>query len=115
MAAIINLSFVKEQYGGDDDFLKKLLAMYLDYTPKLISEIENQIEMKDIMAAKAATHKVKTDILMLGISSCQDFFSLMSSQNADHVDFEKTKIAFSDFKNTVTAGLAELKTELQKM
>ena len=89
--------------------------MYLDYTPKLIEDINMEIKNKNIMAAKAATHKVKTDIMMLGITSVQDFFTLMSSQNADQVDFEKTETEFLKFKQTVSKGLSELKSELEKM
>ena len=115
MPEIINLNFATEQYGGDMVFLKTILSMYLTYTPTILADIEKEIASRNIMAAKAATHKIKTDIMMMGISGVQDYYTLMSSQNAEHVDFEKTESYFATFKQRVTAGLNELKAELEKM
>src|SRR6185503_12676377 len=72
-----NLDFLKDYYGDDLPAMSIVLKLYLEETPKQIDEIETCLLNNDVAGAKAATHKIKTNLAMLGVVDPANFIHAM--------------------------------------
>src|ERR1041385_1695465 len=83
-----NLDFLKDYYGDDVSAMSVVLKLYLEETPQQVDEIEKYLLNNQIANAKAATHKIKTNLAMLGIVDPAGFVNSMHlySENTDDPD-----------------------------
>jgi len=58
--------------AGNEDFVVKMVNMFLDMTPALVDRIEAGLQTQDWPEVKAAAHKMKPSVDMMGITSLHD-------------------------------------------
>lgn len=61
-----NLSYLFEIAGGDKDFVKKIITLFVSTTPQTLQDIRSFHSIKDYKAVKDAAHKYKSSIKILG-------------------------------------------------
>ncbi len=106
-----DLAFLKDYFNDDTSSIATILKMYLNETPKELLAIEYSILSKDIAAAKAATHKIKANVAMLGLHDSTSFIDNMHLlQPSDSVP-EDVRFQFLVFKQEVLSALEEIKAD----
>jgi HPt (histidine-containing phosphotransfer) domain-containing protein len=71
-AKLYDLQQLIEIAAGNQDFVDKMVNMFLEMTPALVSRIEAGIQLQDWDEVKAAAHKMKPSLDMMGIDSLHD-------------------------------------------
>ncbi|MBA3648494.1 MAG: Hpt domain-containing protein [Chitinophagales bacterium] len=106
-----HLDFLIDYYHDDTESMKTILELYLKETPKEIVSIEKALAQKDIATAKATTHKIKTNIAMLGIKETDAFVNAMHLiEPGDKISGDILKL-FTGFQENIKAALAEIKSD----
>ena len=106
-----NLDFLKDYYGDDMPAMSIVLKLYLEETPKQLEEIEMYLVSKNVAGAKAATHKIKTNLAMLGIVDPANFISAMHLHAADNIELEGIMPLFKSFKSELLKGMKDIESD----
>ncbi|MBX7140456.1 MAG: Hpt domain-containing protein [Chitinophagales bacterium] len=106
-----NLEFLNDYYGDDREAMVEILRLYLQETPKDLNNIKTALHTNNAAAAKAATHKIKTNVAMLGMHDPVEFMHEMHLHSAQADVSEKVKKLFVDFEAAILEGLADIKRD----
>jgi len=106
-----DLYFLNDYFDNDMQAIYPILKMYLEETPKELSTIESCLQNNNPAAAKAATHKIKTNISMLSIRDQSNFVNDMHHLNVTEEISDGIRLQFRDFKSTVLSALQEMKSD----
>ena len=68
----INLQSLKEDTFGDETILKEIIALFIELIDEYTSVLNKEISRKNWQALFQATHKIKPNIFMFGISSLEN-------------------------------------------
>ena len=64
---LYDLSQLREVASGSEDFVNKMVDMFVSMTPELVERIKNGVLAKDWQEVGSAAHKMKPSIDMMGI------------------------------------------------
>jgi len=103
-----NLEFLRDYYGDDDVSMQEILRLYLLETPKDLENIKSALNENNAAGAKSATHKIKTNVAMLGMKDPVGFMNEMHLHSANSDVSDKVKTLFKDFESEISAGLDEI-------
>ena len=62
----LNLDFLQEMAGGDNEFVIEILEIFLDDAPTTLESIRNGMIESDFSSVKTSVHKLKSSIKVLG-------------------------------------------------
>jgi HPt (histidine-containing phosphotransfer) domain-containing protein len=106
-----NIAYLKDYFDDDLASIVNILKMYVEETPKEINNIESWLHDSNIAPAKAATHKIKTNVSMLGISDGSSFINDMHLMKETDPVTDELLAQFEQFKNSVLTALTEIKQD----
>ena len=89
----------------------EILKLYIQETPKDLQLIETSLLENDMGGAKAGTHKIKTNLAMLGIRDPADFMAAMHNFPATAEVTENVMKLFASFKSELMTGLEEMEKD----
>lgn len=58
--------------AGNEDFVIKMVSMFLEMTPGLVGRIEAGLQTQDWPEVRSAAHKMKPSVDMMGVKSLHD-------------------------------------------
>ena len=110
-AKLYDLAFLEDYYNNDRAFIKHILGLYVKETPPALEEMERAANEKDWPKFKALTHKIKTNVLMLGIAGQDDFFKASSQLTPDRNDGDEVTPLFERFQAKVSSAIDQIRGE----
>lgn len=69
---LYNLTMVYGIAGGDEDFVKRMVQLFLDTMPASLQEMQSQVVLQNWPQVGKLAHKMKSTIDSMGISSLKD-------------------------------------------
>ena len=106
-----NLEFLIDYYGDDRESMRQILQLYLQETPKDLNTIKSALYGNDATAAKAATHKIKTNVAMLGMKDPAGFMNEMHLHSGQSDVSDLVKNLFNDFEAEISRGLRSIESD----
>jgi hypothetical protein len=106
-----DLYFLNDYFDNDMQAIYPILKMYLEETPKELEIIESCLQSNNPAAAKAATHKIKTNVSMLSIRDKSNFVNDMHLLDVKDDITEGIRLQFMNFKSIVLSALQEMKSD----
>lgn len=106
-----SLEFLDDYYGDDQVAMREILRLYLQETPKDLRHIRESLHGNLAAAAKAATHKIKTNVAMLGMKDPVGFMNAMHLHSAREEVSENVKTLFEEFEAEINRGLADIRRD----
>lgn len=64
---IYNLDKINEMADGDDEFIKSVVAVFLEEVPQDLEELEKALGLKNYDAVYKLAHKIKPNVDLLGM------------------------------------------------
>jgi signal transduction histidine kinase/CheY-like chemotaxis protein len=110
-SSLYDLAFLNEYYDNEETFINNILALYIKDTPVSIQQMEDNIKDSDVKAFKAQAHKIKTNMMMMGIKNADDFFKKSSLINPESVSTEELINLFQPFKSIVLKAVNQIKQD----
>src|SRR4030095_1527536 len=108
---LYDLTFLKHYFDGDMVAVLPILEMYVDGTPKEISNLESCLRKNETAAAKAVTHKIKTNVYMLSLQDETTFINDMHLLKPEDNISEHILEEFEKFKSAVISAIDEIRLD----
>jgi CheY-like chemotaxis protein len=108
---LYDLAFLEDYYNKDTAFIKHILTLYVKDTPLLLDEVTKAYRDKDWVQFKALVHKIKTNVLMLGIKEQDELFAASSAIDPKAPETARVDKVFDAFRDTVLKALAQIKEQ----
>ncbi len=106
-----NLFFLNDYFDNEMNAILPILQMYLEETPKELELIERSLLRNDAAAAKAGTHKIKTNISMLSIRDQSSFVDDMHQLPVSGKVQDAVLEQFDIFKANVLEALRQIRSD----
>jgi len=104
---LYNLDMLKKLSAGSDEFIVKIIGMFLDQIPDSVSQLKAAFEAGDYETTKSIAHKIKATYIQFGIKILeQDIFLLNYFEVNSDDDIEKCKSAVRNLVE-ITAKVVE--------
>lgn len=94
MEKLYDLSQLNAVASGSQEFVDKMIGMFLEMTPEMVGRIQNGMAAEDWDEVKAAAHKMKPSIDMMGITSLHDLIRAIEgdAKNRENLDELPAKV-----------------------
>lgn len=66
-AKIVDMQFLKQFTSGNQEKINKYIGMFLENAPKLLTQIDKALAMKDFASVKIAAHSLKPQLSYMGV------------------------------------------------
>lgn len=108
----MDLTYLNEISGGDEDFIKDMIETFLDETPKDIEQLQSHLKEENWAELGDTAHKLKSSIKMFGFPTLKDqVLSLENDgKNAENLDSISERVG--EFMNGLQSAMEELKSRL---
>lgn len=70
--AKIDLTYLNDISGGDEEFIQDMIQTFLEETPKDLSALQAAVEKEDWKEVGNTAHKLKSSIKMFGMADLRD-------------------------------------------
>jgi HPt (histidine-containing phosphotransfer) domain-containing protein len=104
-----NLSQIEAIASGNQEFIDKMVTMFLDLTPDLIARIDSGIAAEDWDEVKAAAHKMKPSIDMMGIDSLHSVVREVEDRAKNRRELDSISQPFNELKTTLESVFQQLR------
>ncbi|MFY0644441.1 MAG: Hpt domain-containing protein [Bacteroidia bacterium] len=106
---LYDLAQLEAVAAGSQEFVSKMVDMFIEMTPALVQRIENGLGLEDWAEVQSASHKMKPSIDMMGISSLHDVVRSIE-QNAKHqTSLDDIPAQFAKLQSTLQMVIEQLK------
>ncbi|MDH5367232.1 MAG: ATP-binding protein [Cyclobacteriaceae bacterium] len=107
----IDLTYLKSMSGNDMNFIKEMIMLFLEQTPKIIAELKHSLDNNNWVELKKIAHKAKPTMVFFGLKKLQKILSQLEKSNTTKIDIlstrEKINEIETDFKK-ISIELEEL-------
>lgn len=100
MGQLTDLTYLNNFSGGDKDFVKEMITLFVESVPEELKKLQEAIRQQDWQKAYMILHPLKTNINFMGIASIKEKV-LKAEQLAKH--------------KQETASIPELVEEINKV
>ena len=106
---LYDLSQLNAVASGSQEFVDKMVQMFIDMTPELESRIAQGIQAQDWAEVKAAAHKMKPSLDMMGISSLHDLIRDIEGRAKNVEGVDQIPALFEKLQSTLAVVYGQLK------
>lgn len=106
---LYDLSQLHELSAGNPEFVEKMVHMFLALTPELIERLKNGLKEKNYAEIKAAAHKMKPSIDMMGIVTLSQKIRTLEQYAANESHTSEIPALIQDTDEILTAVMTQLK------
>lgn len=110
-----DLHLLKEMSIGNEEFIPKMLRLFIEQTPRLLEEIKVAIDQEDMHRLSKISHKMKSMISTLGISELRDDIRILEKASATDVSVAQVKDVFQRMELILGIVFRQLNAELSKL
>lgn len=100
---VIDTSVLKQQLGGDDEFLAEVLTDFRQQRVQISQQLKEALEQRNFSDISAYAHRIKGSLLTLGASPAAD------------AAFQVESISRSDDLASTIAAVTQLEVELDRL
>lgn len=100
---VIDTSVLKQQLGGDDEFLAEVIADFRQQRVQISRQLQDALEQRKFADVSAYAHRIKGSLLTLGASPAAD------------AAFQVESISRSDDLTSTAEAVSKLEVELDRL
>ncbi|MCW3075902.1 MAG: response regulator [Bacteroidetes bacterium] len=106
---IIDLTYLIGLSKGDNGFVKKMITVFLEETPKEVDVLEESVNQTDYEVIKASAHKLKSTIPFIGLDKIiGKEVNEIESLARENSGIENIRASFKKIKESFELASAEL-------
>jgi len=106
---LYNLIQLNELSGGNDDFVNKMVQMFIDLAPETLDNINIGLAEGDLDRVGAAAHKIKPSLDMMGIVVLKAKIRALEGNAKNRTNVDDIPNLVEDVSNTLKAVIAQLR------
>ncbi|OIP02478.1 MAG: hypothetical protein AUJ98_01230 [Bacteroidetes bacterium CG2_30_33_31] len=113
MDKIIDLTYLKEISGGDEDFEKELMETFINQAPQFIDTLMLLLKERKYPEMTPVAHKFKSSLTVFGMYLIYEKILKVESDTRVGNDLVDLPILLEEIKNLVERAIEELRVELK--
>lgn len=106
---LYNLEQLEAMASGDTVFINKMVSMFIDLTPEVISRMRDGFAADDLEDMGAAAHKIKPSIDMMGIKVLHQKIRDLEQYGKTRQNLDQIPGLLNDVTNTLEEVIEQLK------
>jgi len=113
---LYDLEMLTKLSAGSNEFMIKIISMFLEQIPDTVAEIKKAFELADYEKTKALAHKIKATYIQFGVKQLEDDIFLLNYFDIhSQSDLEKCKLAVDKLQRLSGQICSELKETLSNL
>ncbi|MFN4123198.1 MAG: Hpt domain-containing protein [Flavobacteriales bacterium] len=112
---LYNLDMVKKISNGNNDFVKKMINIFIETTPPEIEIIKNCLASGDYNQLGATAHKIKPSIDTMGIQDLMQDIRAIEKFGKETTNIEELPALVDKLETTLNTVFHQLKDELNAL
>lgn len=98
---LFDLSYLIEISGGDADFIKEMVRLFIEQTTTTLIQIDNALATEDFDRVSKLAHKIKSSIDNMGIKSASEKIRSLETAASNMPDVESLNKLFNDISTVL--------------
>lgn len=112
-ARMYDFKMIEEIAGGDEEFLKRMMNMFVDTVPGLLSDLELNIGEANWEKASKIAHRMKSTIDSMNIRSIKAEIRLIESNGKQQVNLDQMPVLLEKVRSVLTQCIESIRKDLQ--
>ncbi|HVM88050.1 MAG TPA: PAS domain S-box protein [Puia sp.] len=108
MEPLYDLSKLYEMSRGNQEFVNKMINMFIDQGPASVKEITEAYRQKDIIKMSKIAHRFKTSVLNMGISSVKTEIIELEQAAENNLPAEKLELLITNLEMAISKVVDDL-------
>lgn len=108
---LIDLSYLQGLSNGSDQFVEKMLLLFLEQTPEAVQDLEKHCTNKDWKALRATAHKLKSSYMFIGVKELPDVVGSVEEYAANTIKLDLLPEIIIQIKEISSLVMEELEME----
>ena len=109
---LYDLSMVQSVSGGDEGFIKKMVALFIETVPQNIQDLKNALQAENWEQVGKTAHKLKSTIDSMGIKSIRQEIRAVESNAKQMESLADVPGLVDTIDNTIKECIAQLQAEV---
>ncbi len=118
MNSTINLDYLSASVGGHKEILLELFDIFIKQIPENIASLNEAISNADYPAIKQISHKLKSTVSVMGISTLKpilDQMEFLATADHENLRLDSIKKLFEQVKEICTKATEEILFEKNRI
>jgi PAS domain S-box-containing protein len=109
---LYDLSMVRSVSGGDEGFIKKMVALFIETVPQNVQELGNAVETAEWDQVAKLAHKLKSTVDSMGIKSLRQEIRTMEANAKQKQGLEQMPSLMTTISTVIGDCIGQLKIEI---
>jgi CheY-like chemotaxis protein len=109
---LYNLSMVESISGGDGNFIKKMVALFIETVPQNVQELNNGLKNENWDLVCKMAHKLKSTIDSMGIASIHEDIRTVERNAKEKKSLQEIPVMVNTIESVINNCIQQLKTDL---
>jgi HPt (histidine-containing phosphotransfer) domain-containing protein len=112
---VIDLSYLEEVSGGNNEFIIEMIDLFLAQTPGHIDELLAAVSAMDWKKIAELAHKVKPTLAFMGVESVKEVMAEIESNGRNEENYEDIVVKINQLQEVFTTIYAKLEIKKQEL
>ena len=110
-----DLTYLKEVTGGETEFMKDMINIFMDQVPEFIENMEKHYANGDYIDLGKEAHKAKSSVIILGMNDLGVKMKELQILTENNEGIESYPSYIEDFKTQCLGAVEELKAIMDSL
>ena len=112
---LYDLTMIREIAHGNNDFIKKMMSLFIDPMPTALTEMNEHIHNSNWVAMGAVAHKIKPSIDTMGIDLLKEDIRSLERNGKDGINIEEIPALMEKVEAVIERINSDIRTEMAQM
>jgi HPt (histidine-containing phosphotransfer) domain-containing protein len=108
----INLKYLRELSGNDNQFMAEMISLFLKQTPTNMSTLILYLQKQDWENLKKLAHKMTSGVALMGIKELQNLLAELQTYPKNQLNVDLLPLKVSELKDIYHKATEALQKEL---
>ena len=110
-----DLSYLKEVTGGETEFMKDMIGIFMEQVPEFIENMEKHFASGEYIELGKEAHKAKSSVIILGMNDLGVKMKELQILTEKNEGIEAYPSYIENFKTQCLGAIEELKREMDNL
>ena len=106
-----DLTMIKSVSGGDDEFIKKMVVLFIETVPQNVQELKNNLQNANWEQVSKDAHKLKSTVDSMGIKSLKTIIRTVEANAKQKILLEEIPSLINKIDNDINECVRQLRKE----
>jgi len=112
---LYDLTMIREIAHGNNDFVKKMMSLFIDTMPPAINELNEHMASRNWPALGAIAHKIKPSIDTMGINSLKEDIRTLERNGKDSLNVDEIPELMAKVEGVIGKIISDIRDEMAGM